>query len=202
VYSGFKGDGILPILDHFGFVAPYYDKIFQVGDLGVLFELIDLPNNGVILDVGGGTGRISQHISDSAENVIVADLSLEMLVQAKTKTKLITACSHSEKLPFKTNQFDRVMMIDALHHVCSQQETADELWRILKPGGRIVIEEPDIRRFGVKILALVEKMLGMRSLFLPPSKIASLFNREARIGLKSNKFISWVIIEKPDSKQL
>lgn len=187
----------MPILDHFGLIAPYYDKVFQPGELDTLFDLIGVPIQGTILDVGGGTGRISQYLGDQAERIIVADLSLEMLIQANNKNRLLAACSHAEQLPFNTSEFDRIIMIDALHHVCNHQETADELWRVLKPGGRIVVEEPDIRKFGVKALALVEKLLGMRSHFIPPPKIAALFGEESKMDIKSNGYISWVIIDKP-----
>ncbi len=57
-------------------------------------------------------------------------------------------------------------MVNALHHVCNQQETVNELWRTLQPGGRIVIEEPDVRTFAVKLFALGEKLALMRSHFL------------------------------------
>ena len=46
---------------------------------------------------------------------------------------------------------------------------------VLKPGGSIVIEEPDIRKFTVKLIALAEKITLMRSHFLSPDKIAGLF---------------------------
>ena len=84
-----------------------------------------------------------------------------MLREAKRKEGLQPICTDSEKLPFLENSFERIMMVDALHHVNHQQQTADELWRVLKPGGRIVIEEPDIRIFGVKLLALAEKIAMM-----------------------------------------
>ena len=60
-------------------------------------------------------------------------------------------------------------MVDALHHVIHQGQTAREMYRVLKPGGRIVIEEPDIRKFGVKLIAVAEKLLLMRSHFLSPA---------------------------------
>jgi demethylmenaquinone methyltransferase/2-methoxy-6-polyprenyl-1,4-benzoquinol methylase len=88
-------------------------------------------------------------------------------------------------------------MVDALHHVIHQQATADELWRILQPGGRIVIEEPDFRTFTVKLLALAEKLALMRSHFLSPPQIAALFPQpNARIQVETGKFNAWVIVEK------
>ncbi len=56
-------------------------------------------------------------------------------------------------------------MMDALHHMSFQKQAIGELWRVLKPGGRIVIIEPDIRRFVVKLIAIGEKIILMESHF-------------------------------------
>ena len=186
----------MPIMDHFGFIAPYYDRVFKPGERDWLFEVIGLPVSGVLLDAGGGTGRVSQFLRDQVDQVVIADLSYDMLLQAHAKEGLHPTCSHTEKLPFQNEFFDRVIMIDALHHVCDQAETAQELWRVLKPGGRIVIEEPDVRTFGVKVLAVAEKLVGMRSHFLAPPAIASLFDGTADIQIKRKGPISWVILDK------
>ena len=94
-------------------------------------------------------------------------------------------------------------MVDALHHVCDQRATADELWRTLQPGGRIVIEEPDLRTVVVKLLALAEKMALMRSHFLSPARIAALFDHpNARVHIEAGTFNAWVIVEKKDQKEL
>jgi len=188
----------MPIIDHFGIIAPFYDKVFKPEEKEHLFDLIGLPVDGMLLDVGGGTGRISQYLTGKVNRVIVADLSLEMLQQVNNKNELISICSHSEYLPFEDKSFDRIIMIDALHHVCDQAETARDLYRVLKNGGRIVIEEPDVRRFGVKILAIGEKLLGMRSRFISPSRISSLFSDQAVTRIKTKGVISWIIIEKPE----
>ena len=88
-------------------------------------------------------------------------------------------------------------MIDALHHVCDQQQTANELWRVLKPGGRIIIEEPDIHHWAVKLVALGEKLALMRSHFLDSEGIIALFNdypgQKKSIQEGHN---TWIIINK------
>ena len=88
-------------------------------------------------------------------------------------------------------------MVDALHHLTHQTQSAAELWRLLKPGGRLVIEEPDVRRFAVKILALAEKLALMRSHFLAPEQIIRLFPAfGARIEVRNSDLTAWVIVEK------
>ena len=165
------------MFDHFGLLAPIYEKFIRAKHPEALDELADLPVPGPLLDVGGGTGRVSQFLIDRARPVVIADLSLKMLKQTHDKEDLQPVCSHSERLPFPDGHFERVVMVDALHHVCDQQQTADELWRVLKPGGRIIIEEPDINRGLVKLVALGEKIALMRSHFLSPPEIVSLFAR-------------------------
>ncbi len=191
----------MPLLDHFGLFAPYYDQVFQHGDRDWLLSLVDLPTDGTLLDVGGGTGRLAQLFTTQAEQVVVADFSLEMLQQTLAKGDLLPTQTASENLSFPTEQFDRILMVDALHHVIDHQETATELWRVLKPGGRIVIEEPDFRTFGVKLLAIAEKIMGMHSHFLDPQKIAALFDAfvaQTQIVKNDDSFNVWIIITKPN----
>ena len=186
------------MFDHFSFLAPFYEKFIRPKGPEDLWRLADLPTAGALLDAGGGTGRVAQHMLGKASQVIVADLSFEMLLQAKGKPGLRTLCSHSENLPFPEGYFDCVIMVDALHHVCDQTQTIGELWRVLKPGGRLVIEEPDVRVGMVKLIALAEKLALMRSHFLTPPEIAALFDRyQANTHIARDGYISWVVVEKP-----
>lgn len=182
--------------DHFDFVASFYNRVGTYSSLMTMLEAGALPVDGRLLDAGGGTGRVACALRDQARQVIVADASFRMLRFAASKPGLQAAVAFSEHLPFPEDSFDRVIMVDALHHVVSQVETAGELWRVLKPGGRIVIEEPDIRAFGVKLIALAEKLLLMRSRFLLPSAIASLFP-SSKTGVLTQDSSAWVIVEKP-----
>jgi len=181
--------------DHFGFIAPLYNRQSIYSFLEVMVETGNFPTYGRLLDVGGGTGRVAEALRGKAKQVVIADPSFGMLKFAASKPGLQAAAAFSERLPFPDDFFERVIMVDALHHVVDQNETAHELMRVLKPGGRIVIEEPDIRTMGVKLVALFEKLLLMRSHFLSPDQIVGLFSPgKARILTKG--FNSWVVIEK------
>ena len=152
-----------------------------------------------MLDAGGGTGRVAQFMREKAKRVMIADLSWEMLDQARQKGGLDLVCSHTEGFPFSQGRFDRILMVDALHHVCDQPQTARELWRVLKPGGVLVIEEPDLATFAVKLVAIAEKIALMRSHFLSPEEIAALFDpypAEVAIRRELDGFNAWVVVKK------
>jgi len=187
----------MPIFDHFDVLAPIYETFIQPKDPEEIIALAKLPTSGVLLDAGGGTGRVSQFFHDQAKTVVVADLSYEMLAVAREKKVLCPVCSHTEVLPFPDGYFMRVIMVDALHHVCDHRRTIDELWRVLQPGGRLLIEEPDVRKFGVKMLALGEKLLLMRSHFLSPERIAEMLDyTDADVRVKIDGWIATVIADK------
>ena len=184
-------------LDHFGFLAPFYERFIQPRFPEKLITLLRMPASGSILDAGGGTGRVAQHLCAPNLRIWVADESLAMLCEAASKTGLRPVSSHIENAPFADSAFERILMVDALHHVANQAQTARELWRLLKPGGRIVIEEPDVRAFSVKLIAVAEKLALMRSHFLAPQQIASLFHFSgAQVHIEADESTAWVIVDK------
>jgi ubiquinone/menaquinone biosynthesis C-methylase UbiE len=187
----------MPILDHFGLIAPFYDRAIGSRAFEKLISLADLPIKGRLLDAGGGTGRVTQAMRGMESQLVIADISQGMLRQALAKDQLEPVCSLTEMLPFPAGSFERVIMVDALHHVYSHQATARELWRVLAPGGRIVIEEPDVRTFPVKLVAAAEKIALMRSHFIAPSEIASLFPKAgAEVRIVNDSFNAWVVVTK------
>ena len=189
----------MPLFDHFSWLAPIYDRFAKPKDDNQFVDFAGLPTAGRLLDVGGGTGRVAYSLLGKASQLLVVDLSFEMLRQAIAKPGLLPANAYSEVLPFPDGSFDCVIMVDALHHVVNQAQTARELWRVLRPGGRIVIEEPDIRTFLVKLIAVGEKVLLMRSHILNPSQIAGLFPPPARVRVEARDYRVWVIVERSTS---
>ena len=194
----------MPQFDHFAVIAPLYARV-TYSKTNILREVAALPVKGRLLDVGGGTGRVSSAIRNLVDEVVIADVSFGMLKEthrAATSTPLSASlkpvCGGSESLPFADNSFERIIMVDALHHVVNHAKSAREMFRLLKPGGLLVIEEPDIRTFGVKMIAIAEKLLLMRSHFLAPDEIVKLFASFAsgEKNIKTEDGTAWVVIKK------
>ena len=187
----------MPLLDHFDLIAPFYDRAVPLKSSEIITGLVNCPVSGKLLDAGGGTGRVSSAFIGKCADIVVSDVSLAMLRQAKAKDAFRLACAQTECLPFQGDAFERVIMVDAFHHVCNHSETASELWRVLKPGGRIVIQEPDINTFAVKLVALLEKLLLMRSHFISAERIAAYFNyHNASINIHRDGYNTWMVIDK------
>jgi demethylmenaquinone methyltransferase/2-methoxy-6-polyprenyl-1,4-benzoquinol methylase len=103
----------------------------------------------------------------------------------------------TEQLPFRAGSFARVVMVDALHHLADQEASLAELWRIVEPGGRIVIEEPDISRLAVRLVAFFERLARMRSRFLPAATIAAMARRQgAQTSTHRRNHTVWVVVDK------
>ncbi len=165
-----------PPIDHFGLLSPLFDRLIRPADPAQLLALLRLEPGQRLLDVGGGTGRITQALAGAGVALTLLDPSLGMLRQAQGKGCCVPCQGIAEALPFATGSFARVLAVDSFHHFWDYNRAAAELVRILAPGGRLVIEEPDVRRPVVKLVALAERLALMRSQFHPPDALAARFH--------------------------
>ncbi len=188
-----------PRLDHFDLAAPFYERVISHAEPEWLADLLDLSAGGRLLDVGGGTGRVSGALAERVAQVVLTDPSWGMLRQARAKARLESANAHAERLPFTDGAFDRILMVDAFHHVCDQDQTVAEMLRVLAPGGRLVVEEPNIETVSVKLVALAEKLAFMRSHFVRPAVMAGMFRAHGARAevreLPGNPNNIWLIVE-------
>ncbi len=139
-------------IDHFGLIAKFYARSEEFQESTGIARLLDLSEADRLLDVGGGTGRVAAPLAGMAGQTVIADPSIKMLQYAREK-KLVTVCAPAEALPFPNDSFDKIIMVDAFHHVNDQRVTVSELWRVLHPGGKLLILEPDIHNFAIKIIS-------------------------------------------------
>jgi len=173
-------------LDHFEFLAPVYERIIRPADLTRLRRLAALDSRDVLLEVGGGTGRVSGRFVGAAHAVVVLDASFGMLRQAKTKLGALLCQGISERLPFRNETFTKVVAVDSFHHFQDRRQAAAE--------GRLIIEEPDISLWQVKLVALAETLTLMRSHFWRLEEIVALFESHgARVWFEREPPNFWVV---------
>ena len=101
-------------------------------------DLKRLKPNSKVLDLGCGTGHLSQYIKDLGFEVIGLDPSLKMLEFAKKNFSDISFIEGiSAKLPFEDNLFDYVVSIEVLRYLNSKDvvKTYKEILRVTKPTG-------------------------------------------------------------------
>ncbi len=187
----------MPWPDHFRFLAPIYERVITHIEPERLKALLQLPSAGLLLDVGGGTGRVAQALADHVGQIIVVDESVGMLREARDKG-LPAVCAQAERLPFPDDAILRLLMVDTFHHLTHQASATAELMRVMAPDGRLVIQEPDIRHASVKLVALAEKLTLMRSRFQPPHKMRRLFEAAGgQVTLTQDGANCWLTVEKP-----
>lgn len=186
----------MPAFDHFRFIAPFYDLIFAGLKTDRLKELLRSPAGGWLLDVGGGTGRVAETLREWDGRVVILDASAGMLRQARRKG-LSVVQGEAEAMPFRSDAFPRLLMVDTFHHLRDQEASVAELLRVMAPAGRLVIQEPNIERPLIKLIALGEKLLLMRSRFRSPEALRRMFEAaggQARLEREGINF--WAVVEK------
>ena len=98
-----------------------------------------------ILDLGAGTGSSSASLARSGAEVVAADFSPGMLAEGRRRHGHMPNLSFVEadatKLPFEDDSFDAVTMSYSLRNVQDPKKAIAELYRVTKPGGRVVINE-------------------------------------------------------------
>lgn len=182
---------------HFNWIAPFYDRVFGRMNHNVLLSHLQAEPNQWVLDIGGGTGRVAQTLAKISAHVIVVDPSPNMLQGTRRKGLLATRAL-AEQLPFHTDSIDRIYVVDAFHHFADQPLAASEMIRVLRPGGRLVIEEPDLRRLSVKAIALAEKLALMQSNFYTPPDLATLFEAQGArlLAIDADQISALVVLTK------
>ena len=141
----------------FGSVASKYDIMNDVMSVGIhrLWKdaMMDwlAPRPGTkLLDVAGGTGDISFRYLARAGNAhaTVLDLTEPMLIEGRKRAEasqqaaqLDWVVADAMALPFEDNSFDVYTISFGIRNVTRPQEALNEAYRVLRPGGRLMVLE-------------------------------------------------------------
>jgi len=139
------------VQDLFGEIAPRYDLINDLQSFGLhrawkrkLVELAAVQTGMTALDVCCGSGDIAFGLSGRGAEVVGLDFSVPMLRVATARKKEGTVSfmrGDAQQLPFPDSTFDAVTVGYGLRNLASWQHGLNEMWRVAKPGGRVLVLE-------------------------------------------------------------
>lgn len=133
----------------FDTVAKRYDLLNDVLALGQtrrwrkFVQSVVAPRPGLaILDLAAGTGTSSQPFYELGADVVSCDFSLGMLKVGKERLPHLTfVAGDAMALPFADNSFDVVTISFGLRNIHDTRKGLEEMLRVTKPGGRLVVCE-------------------------------------------------------------
>lgn len=105
-----------------------------------MFQLLDPPVEGRFLDVGCGTGNYTQVLHQKGLEFIGIDPSEEMLSKARLKAPGVEwRQGTAENIDLPDHCIDGVLVSLTIHHWTDLRQGFSEIYRVLKPGGRMVL---------------------------------------------------------------
>lgn len=129
-------------------IAPRYDVMnrLMTGGQDIVWrkEVIQrarLAPGARLLDVGAGTGDLAREASrqQPTAKVVAADLTLAMMQHGQSQTALTWTAADARHLPYGDGIFDAVVSGFLMRNVGEVAPVLAEQWRVLKPGGKIVV---------------------------------------------------------------
>ena len=145
--------GVLDRLDSEPFYADYKER---------LHELLRPSAGERLLEVGAGTGEAARAAEARyAVDVVAVDRSVTMAGECRARgtSRVLTADAH--RLPFRTGHFSGAWADRVLQHVDDPHAVLDEMIRVVRPGGRIALADPD---YDTQVLDISDQDLARRVL--------------------------------------
>lgn len=168
----------------FDSVADRYDLMNDLmsGGMHRLWKRFTIDQSGVrpgqkVLDIAGGTGDLARAFLDRVGptgNVLLTDINASMLARGrdrmldKGQVIEVVRCD-AERLPFPDRSFDIVSVAFGLRNMTHKDRALTEMFRVLRPGGRLLVLEfskvwspldPLYRLYTMQLLPVMGKIVA------------------------------------------
>ena len=170
---------------------PYTPKIFNPEKIHILesekrrlyldpekiLSFLDLKPNSIVADLGCGSGVFTIPISKKIKKIYGIDIEPKMIqvlnqkILQKNLKNISTLLSNGIKIPLETSSLDLLITVNTLHEFEDRNKVLKEIFRILKPTGKLAVVDFKKKREG----------------FGPPSKIR-ISSRQAKKIFEQNCF--------------
>jgi SAM-dependent methyltransferase len=121
----------------------YVWRAGQERRLQMILSAIGSRASGCMLENGCGVGMYMQHLAPHVGSITGLEYDLDRASEAHQHSPRIVNAA-SEELPFPTASFDAILSHEVLEHVRDDRRSVEEMLRVLKPGGVIVLFVPNL----------------------------------------------------------
>ena len=133
-------------------------------DLKTLRNMSSIKTIGKALEIGCGNGNGTRLIKKyfAPRDICAIDLDEKLIRIANKRNKDMSIkyeVMDASKLSFPDNYFDAIFDLDMIHHIPNWKDCIQELKRVLKPNGEIIIEELSIETFSIGVGKIWRKIL-------------------------------------------
>ncbi|MGB5716640.1 MAG: bifunctional demethylmenaquinone methyltransferase/2-methoxy-6-polyprenyl-1,4-benzoquinol methylase UbiE [Gammaproteobacteria bacterium] len=142
----------------FDSVADNYDLMNDLMSFGIhrlwkrfAINMAALKQGQQVLDLAGGTGDLTRLMAPAvgpSGHIVLSDINAAMLDNGRRQLldkgiagNVTFALANAEQLPFADNRFDLVTMAFGLRNVTDKQRALNAIFRVLRPGGRLLVLE-------------------------------------------------------------
>jgi 2-polyprenyl-3-methyl-5-hydroxy-6-metoxy-1,4-benzoquinol methylase len=117
--------------------------------VGEIFDTVSsvLNTGNRLLDVGCGDGGFALKIKDKFSKIYGAEIAKEAALIARKRNVSASLMDLNLSLSYKNNIFDAVTCLDVIEHLLDPDSFIEEIYRVLKPAGQLVLTTPNIRNF-------------------------------------------------------
>lgn len=112
--------------------------------------------NESVLDVGCGDGAVAEFLKKHYQSKVIGlDFSVTALKKAHSRGISVILADVEKSLPINSNSIDLVFFGDVVEHIYSPDTALQEIHRVLKPGGKLIVSCPNMGYWRYRLYYLI-----------------------------------------------
>jgi ubiquinone/menaquinone biosynthesis C-methylase UbiE len=134
------------VMHRYDLTAHIYDIRYaeeQTAKIEAVMESINMEKEGLVLDVGCGTGLLFEYVACKAEAIVGLDISRETLLQAKKRAKKFAnvrlILADSDNIPVKEDVFSHGFALTLIQNTPNALKTLNEIRQVSKQNAVIIV---------------------------------------------------------------
>lgn len=179
--------------DYFDYEEENHENFFELAKLGLKDINFDELTKGFegkkLLDIGCATGLLLNHLKGKGWDGEGIEICAESAKYAREKFGITIHERPIEELALDSESFDVIHLAHLIEHVRDPKQTMDEIYRLLKPGGLMVLTTPNVGGLAVQVHGRNWRSAFEQHLFLFSKKTISQLCRNS--GFNIEKIVSW-----------